>query len=408
MHSHSLILLFSCVHQYLKERLVKDIRPLLNQDDTMHVNVSLELIKIEGIDAKSQILSVTLGIALFWNYETLRWNRTEFGNVSSVTVSENDVWLPDIAITNAIKNSYEFYKSEMMKVTVYYTGWAYWWSAGNFDISCRINIRNYPFDTQVCPINVSNFYSTDEFQMLHRPRNTIGLSVYDENDEWKVLRSFAESIDYINNYSKLTYIITVQRRSLYYLLSIVLPVLMVSFMNTLSFKIPLMSGERVSYCVSLFLTYVVLLNSIGSSIPKVSGSVSYLQLYVNIQFGLGMITTALSIFMVNLSHKCEGRQIPEWVQTIKEMQQKRQIQAANKQKNNDEYEDPTTPTVSSKNDHSKNKCKLRIGNKVRVEYQTEDECEYFEVLRSIDHWLFGILMFMFISSTVVCFMILLL
>ena len=162
------------VHKYLNETLHKDIRPVLNQDNTLHVNASLELLKIDYIDAKSQVLSVSLGITMVWNYETLQWNRTQFGNVSSVRLSVNNVWLPGIII-NAIGNSYEFFNSDIMKVTVYYNGSAYWWSAGNFDISCDINIRNYPFDTQVCAINVSNSYAPDYFQTLHRPCNTMGL-----------------------------------------------------------------------------------------------------------------------------------------------------------------------------------------------------------------------------------------
>jgi hypothetical protein len=81
-------------------------------------------------------------------------------------------------------------------------------------------------------------------------------------------------------------------------------------MMVFSFKIPPVSGERLGYNMALLLSFVVLLNLIGESMPRVSKQVSYLQLYVSYQLSMSVVITMLSIWQVSLHFTKSKTTIP--------------------------------------------------------------------------------------------------
>jgi hypothetical protein len=81
-------------------------------------------------------------------------------------------------------------------------------------------------------------------------------------------------------------------------------------MMVLSFKIPPVSGERLGYNMALLLSFVVLLNLIGESMPRVSKQVSYLQLYVSYQLSMAVVITLLSILLVKFQFTKSELNIP--------------------------------------------------------------------------------------------------
>jgi len=101
----------------------------------------------------------------------------------------------------------------------------------------------------------------------------------------------------------IAFTIILKRRYAFYVFQVVAPAMVLPFMNVFTFLIPIGSGERLGYCVSLFLSFIVLMEIISDSVPKVSSPLSYLQLYIHINFGLAMLATVLSIITSYVYHQ---------------------------------------------------------------------------------------------------------
>jgi hypothetical protein len=68
-------------------------------------------------------------------------------------------------------------------------------------------------------------------------------------------------------YSQVTFYLRLSRRALYYWLTVLLPVLVTSVLIPLVFLLPHDSGEKIGYCLTVLLAYVVILTIVTDSLP---------------------------------------------------------------------------------------------------------------------------------------------
>ena len=83
-----------------------------------------------------------------------------------------------------------------------------------------------------------------------------------ESGEWKLLETNVEtSIEPAESgqYSVVTYSIKIRRRTLYYIMNFILPCVLIAVLAVLVFLLPPESGERVSYGITVILSFTILL-----------------------------------------------------------------------------------------------------------------------------------------------------
>ncbi|XP_052777766.1 neuronal acetylcholine receptor subunit beta-3-like [Mya arenaria] len=280
----------------------KNIRPLLEQSQTLNVTFLPFLTAIQSLNEKTQVLKSSLAFTLVWKSDTMIWNPSEYNNTSGFRISPEDTWIPELIIQNTIGDTYELRTFTFMKLAIVSNGVTIWNTGGNTDTSCTVDLSRYPFDTQTCHIIIGKSSSLDYDLMMIPVEDKISRQLYDENGEWELLDT---AVTYHVVHEQMTFLkcsIVLKRRPLYYILNILLPVILLSLMNVLSFKLSISCGERMSFSVALFLTFMVLLNVVADEMPKVSKSISYLQLYINVQLAVGMITTTISVILVHATH----------------------------------------------------------------------------------------------------------
>ena len=61
------------------------------------------------------------------------------------------------------------------------------------------------------------------------------------------------------HYSVVTYSIKIRRRTLYYIMNFILPCVLIAVLTVLVFLLPPESGERVSYGITVILSFTILL-----------------------------------------------------------------------------------------------------------------------------------------------------
>ncbi|XP_021372797.1 uncharacterized protein LOC110462885 [Mizuhopecten yessoensis] len=93
-----------------------------------------------------------------------------------------------------------------------------------------------------------------------------------------------------------TYLFHLQRRPKFFMLTInIAPVVLLAFLNVCVFLIPLSSGEKNSFCVTVYLSYAVFLGTISYELPHNSKDASYLTIYL-----LALLVFSVTIFLVTV------------------------------------------------------------------------------------------------------------
>ncbi|XP_046368620.2 neuronal acetylcholine receptor subunit alpha-10-like [Haliotis rufescens] len=73
--------------------------------DDKQVNISMLLMSISNLNAAEQIFTFSAGFRMTWLDPNLAWNKTDYDNITEVTISEKFVWIPTIAIPNGIDSA---------------------------------------------------------------------------------------------------------------------------------------------------------------------------------------------------------------------------------------------------------------------------------------------------------------
>ena len=99
------------------------------------------------------------------------------------------------------------------------------------------------------------------------------------------------------------YHLTLKRKWIYYVLNIMAPVAVTSALNILCFTLPSDSGERITLCISIYLTLAVFLNVVNNALPETSDEQSILSIYIGLQFLASAFTIIVTMVTLKLYHK---------------------------------------------------------------------------------------------------------
>ncbi|XP_067685347.1 neuronal acetylcholine receptor subunit alpha-6-like [Haliotis asinina] len=105
-----------------------------------------------------------------------------------------------------------------------------------------------------------------------------------------------------------------KRRTTFYILNNILPVVFLSFLNIFVFLLPEESGEKMSLCVSILLSYAMFLTLINSYLPANSDHVCFFSVYVTLLVLISTLTCLVTIFMLVLhTYFQKGKACPRWL-----------------------------------------------------------------------------------------------
>ena len=151
----------------------------------------------------------------------------------------------------------------------------------NFDVTCSMDFRKFPFDNQTCDIIMHSFaYTTDDYTLrwVRKADNSVTSYINEEIDlaQWRFEVSFDDEYDMneIGNEVKpgLKATVTFQRQPFFHILMFYLPAFLFSAVAYLTSFIPpvygigLRSGVNIVVLLSIF----ALNNSVKGSMPLVS------------------------------------------------------------------------------------------------------------------------------------------
>ncbi|XP_071096178.1 neuronal acetylcholine receptor subunit beta-4-like [Haliotis cracherodii] len=270
--------------------------------DQKQVNISMLPMSISNLNAAEQTFTFNAGFSITWFDRNLAWNKTDYDNITKVVISKKFVWIPAIAIPNGIGSvSLALDRSPVISNT----GIATLPFLESLKTSCQIDITRYPFDQQRCSIL---FMPANDYKLgVHMTGSIITRlpPFFIDNSEWELADIHAKVVDVQTEQisSLVSFEFFLKRKSMFYIVSIIFPMALLSLLNACVFLLPADSGEKMSYLISIFVSYAVFMNFVNDSIPK-SGDVCRLSVYLSLilcQSCLAIITNMATLNVRNNS-----------------------------------------------------------------------------------------------------------
>lgn len=217
------------------------------------------------------------------------------------------MWKPDFVLKNGFTEFREL-GGPFYYVVLAFDGTIIWKPYQVFESQCSIDVTYFPFDRQMCNIQFT-LWSHYTYQVtLSSLSENVRMGNYKANKAWEIT-STSQHIDNSGSKSIITYTLNLKRKPGFYVENLVTPILFLGVLNILVFIIPADAGEKMSYCVTVALGFIVFLTIISSELPANSDSTPYLSKYLQIQIFMGGITLVISAIQLRLRHKYEKQEV---------------------------------------------------------------------------------------------------
>ncbi|XP_069131628.1 neuronal acetylcholine receptor subunit alpha-6-like [Argopecten irradians] len=290
----------------------KNVRPGINFSIPTFVQREFTLIAFNGFKEIDSKVSIIATFAIFWNDNRLTWNPNEYGGTTSTLIPADLLWKPDIAITNSYGGIQFLYRNEF-SIRVLHNGTMVMYTGDNYDLYCNADITFYPLDKQTCDMqmmtwgsfpNEVTFYGVDA-DSLH--------NVTTSDPTWDVTE--VKMFNRVNiQLTKLTVRIKLKRLPEYVVINMILPVCFLCVINIFVFFLPVESGERIGFSITLLLSVAVFMTILSDSLPQSSRpKIAVLCYFMFSQLLLSIFMMVFTIVGLRIYWANPQRQIPVYL-----------------------------------------------------------------------------------------------
>ncbi|KAH9512517.1 hypothetical protein Btru_038673 [Bulinus truncatus] len=246
-------------------------------------------------------MSVIVYLQFTWSQPALAWNTTEFNDLDVVEIDTGSMWSPEVNAVIGTGDSLNLDLPNTLEVT--HDGSVSARKQHQITFRCSIDFKKYPFDTQVCRLRFHVMTKKGlGMPTVLRSDSKINVALlYDVRGEWDVMNfalvgSATNSSGLSINATSATF--TLKRRPVYYVITILFPLVMTSLMIPLVFLIPVNTGEKVSYLVAIFTSTAIFLNFICNVMPRSLSVVPYLAVFLIEVLAEGWLAMLTSLVVV--------------------------------------------------------------------------------------------------------------
>uniref|UniRef100_A0A3Q1JHY7 Uncharacterized protein n=1 Tax=Anabas testudineus TaxID=64144 RepID=A0A3Q1JHY7_ANATE len=309
------------INYLFKERgYNKELRPVERQQETVDVYLALTLSNLISLKEVDETLLTNVWIDHTWYDYRLSWNQTEFDGIEVLRLPSSMLWLPEIVLEN--NNDAQFQVAYYCNVLVYADGLCYWLPPAIFCSSCSINVNYFPFDWQNCTLKFTSLtYNAKEVRMLNWTVEWIVIdpASFTENGEWEIIHRPAKRNTYkhipmeSNKHQDITFYLIIKRKPLFYIVNIIIPCVLISFLASLVYYLPADSGEKMTLSSSVLLAQSVFLLLISQQLPETSMSVPLIVKYLMFIMVLVTVVVLNCVVVLNLHFRTPSTHVmTEW------------------------------------------------------------------------------------------------
>ena len=287
----------------------KRLRPVCVSDDAVTVDVGITVKQIIELDEPSQTLNINIWVMMAWNDCQLRWNVSDYDGIGNVVLPITELWSPDISLYDNL-NDEGLGGRDRYLVNVANTGDLFYIYPAIIQVTCDIDVTYFPFDQQTCRLMFGSWsYHGKELDIISSV-SSADMSVFWPSQEWDLVAVPAERhlVMYDccpESYPDVTFSVILRRKPLFYIVSIVLPCVVITLISVFGFILPVESGEKLSLQITVLLALSVFLLMVTEQMQASSQNFPYLGWYFAATFTLVSISTLLSTVVIYFHHRGE-------------------------------------------------------------------------------------------------------
>ncbi|XP_007083698.1 5-hydroxytryptamine receptor 3C-like [Panthera tigris] len=299
----------------------KDFRPVINYSIPTQVNISFTLSAILDVDAQLQLLTSFLWLKMIWTNPFISWDPEKCGAISKLTVTTENLWLPDIFIVESMDVDQT---PEGLSAYVTNDGHIVYNKPTRVTSICSLDIFYFPFDQQNCTLTFSSFLYTVENMLLGMEKEVWEIAdtsrdIVCTQGEWELLginkatpkMSVGSSL-----FDQIMFYVAIRRRPSLYVINLLVPSSFLISIDALSFYLPAESENRAPFKITLLLGYNVFLLMMNKLLPA-SGT-PLISVYFALCLSLMVVSLLETIFITHLLHMASTQPppMPPWLYSL--------------------------------------------------------------------------------------------
>ncbi|XP_047731743.1 5-hydroxytryptamine receptor 3C-like [Prionailurus viverrinus] len=299
----------------------KDFRPVINYSIPTQVNISFTLSAILDVDAQLQLLTSFLWFKMIWTNPFISWDPEKCGAISKLTVTTENLWLPDIFIVESMDVDQT---PEGLSAYVTNDGHIVYNKPMRVTSICSLDIFYFPFDQQNCTLTFSSFLYTVENMLLGMEKEVWEIAdtsrdIVRTQGEWELLginkatpkMSVGSSL-----FDQIMFYVAIRRRPSLYVINLLVPSSFLISIDALSFYLPAESENRAPFKITLLLGYNVFLLMMNKLLPA-SGT-PLISVYFALCLSLMVVSLLETIFITYLLHMATTQPppMPPWLYSL--------------------------------------------------------------------------------------------
>ncbi|XP_062841092.1 5-hydroxytryptamine receptor 3A-like [Trichomycterus rosablanca] len=230
------------------------------QSQGCSIVVNLTSIQYEtlAVDTKALRFSSRIKIQMQWTDPDLAWNNKKY-QFDDLMMPVDKIWTPDLTVNNAVETDV---KPMYDDILVRHDGTVKHSIQMYTTVVCGINLFNYPFVLDGCPIALNGW--SDKFCGLRFLYGRID-AVGENRGEWQTV-----SVDLIEDKLKpfRNYIyVTMSINPFNTIVTLILPSVLIMMADLVSFALPLEQGKRSTFKITLVLSFTMSLLILTEHLP---------------------------------------------------------------------------------------------------------------------------------------------
>ncbi|XP_048777884.2 acetylcholine receptor subunit alpha-like [Ostrea edulis] len=338
------------LHTNLTSGYDRRVRPGIDRTTPLQIDIKFFLTSLKEFSEGQRKIGIVGSLSLEWTDSLLQWNPTNYGgDLYETSLFISDIWTPFLVLMNPFDKVRKVLL-DGMSCRVYDNGRVSCLPPDLYEATCDADVTYYPFDSQTCTLK---FYvpALNPSDIILRPNSsTFDMLLYEENGLWSIKSTRLYYHINVHNFEELRLEINMKRRTAYYIAGLLLPIALMNFLQILVFSLPMESGERMGFSITVLLAIAVFLTIIQDKLPEASEpNVSCLTYKLLVDMLLGCAMVIAVVLGMNFYHKADDKEIPARLKSFTRsvmMCRKRKISTASIQK----YGDTEKSAVECVND----------------------------------------------------------
>ncbi|XP_067650602.1 neuronal acetylcholine receptor subunit alpha-7-like [Haliotis asinina] len=287
-------------------------RPVYNKSETVTVEFDFNLHTVSEYIESQQQLVCTGWFTVSWKDQFLTWNSGMYDGLEFIRPPDSYVWKPDVVVANSFQQLNRL-GGDFVSLEVLSNGDVQWAPGDIFYLPCSVDVQLYPFDSLSCTMELVVWSHSVTEVYLKPLRSLAGVSTSKVRGQWNLVSTSVKSMEKrLDNKILSTIIITLslERLPTNFVFNFMVPVMILSLLGTFVFLIPADSGEKISFAITIPLSYGVYMSFLTDMVPQSSDGVSTFIIFLGITLSMSALFVILSIFSVRISERSNSRPIP--------------------------------------------------------------------------------------------------